>query len=206
VTLNSNFRIVMATVSIFLAIFGIAAAIHGLVFDEASAVKYGVAVLIGGIAAFVLLLNPASEFDDEAGQHNSPRVHQAAWQYLPAARSLAQDPIDKRMRIPRRERAAALRRRRHRRIAPVHSPAQTQLSGEHIRGMRFFSVPLGDLMKRRCEKGRIHRVAEHAMLTIDELGGLRLRDRGGSHSDQEQAAHLHRERPSLCLHGGTPKG
>ncbi|KAA0086251.1 DUF2964 family protein [Paraburkholderia sp. T12-10] len=72
VTMKSNFRIVMATVSIFLAIFGIAAAIHGLVFDEASAVKYGVAVLIGGIAAFVLLLNPASEFDDEAGQHHSP--------------------------------------------------------------------------------------------------------------------------------------
>lgn len=70
--MKSNFRIVMATVSIFLAIFGIAAAIHGLVFDETSAVKYGVAVLIGGIAAFVLLLNPASEFDDEAGQHHSP--------------------------------------------------------------------------------------------------------------------------------------
>lgn len=70
--MKTNCRVAMATVSIFVAIFGIAAAIRGLLFEEMSVVRYGVAAVIGGVAAFVLLLNPAAGFNDEAGQHRGP--------------------------------------------------------------------------------------------------------------------------------------
>lgn len=68
--MKTNYRFIMATVSVFVAIFGIAAAIHGLLLDETNDVKYGVVAVIGGIAAFILLLNPASGFDDEVGEHH----------------------------------------------------------------------------------------------------------------------------------------
>ncbi|AXF12954.1 hypothetical protein CUJ91_32215 (plasmid) [Paraburkholderia graminis] len=44
--------------AVFAALAGIAASIRGSLFDEPSFFRYGVAAAVGGVACFVLLLNP----------------------------------------------------------------------------------------------------------------------------------------------------
>lgn len=87
---------------------------------------------------------------------------------------LAQHPSNELARLFLRQRAAALRRRRHRRIAPMRLAAQTQLSLEHPSCARLFAVAIGDLMKRRCEERFVYGMTEHAVLSIDQLAGLRF--------------------------------
>lgn len=64
--MRANFRIVLATLAVFVAICGIFAAIHGLFFDRDSAVRYGAAAVVIGVAAFVLLLNPLMGLDEDS--------------------------------------------------------------------------------------------------------------------------------------------
>jgi hypothetical protein len=64
--MGAKYRVVLAALAIFVAIFGIAAAIRGLLFDQGSALRYGVAAVVGGVTAFVLLLNPTAGIDDDA--------------------------------------------------------------------------------------------------------------------------------------------
>jgi len=65
-TMGAKCRIGLAAGAIFIAIGGIFAAIHGLVFDQERALRFGVAAVISGVAAFVLLLNPAHGMDEDA--------------------------------------------------------------------------------------------------------------------------------------------
>ena len=69
--MRAKYRIGLSTAAIFVAILGIGAAIHGLLFDREIVLRYGAAAVIGGVAAFVMLLNPLSGIDDEPG--NDPR-------------------------------------------------------------------------------------------------------------------------------------
>lgn len=64
--MRANFRIVLATLAVFVAISGILAAVHGLLFDRDSVVRYGAAAIVIGVAAFVLLLNPLVGVDDDS--------------------------------------------------------------------------------------------------------------------------------------------
>ncbi|WP_240324437.1 DUF2964 family protein [Trinickia diaoshuihuensis] len=69
--MRAKYRVAFATFSIFVAISGIFVAIRGLVFDQDSFLRYGIAAVISGVAGFVLLLNPRSRMDDESheGHH-----------------------------------------------------------------------------------------------------------------------------------------
>lgn len=64
--MRANCRIVMATLAIFVAIVGILAAIHGLLFEQDSVVRYGAAAVVIGVTAFVLLLNPRTGIDGDS--------------------------------------------------------------------------------------------------------------------------------------------
>ncbi|MGN6667195.1 MAG: DUF2964 family protein [Trinickia sp.] len=64
--MRAKYRIAFAALAIFVAIFGILAAVHGLFFDQDSVVRYGVAAVVMGVATFVLLLNPRTPIDDDA--------------------------------------------------------------------------------------------------------------------------------------------
>ena len=64
--MRAKYRVAFATLSIFVAISGIFAAIRGLVFDQDSFLRYGIAAVIAGVAGFVLFLNPRSGMDDES--------------------------------------------------------------------------------------------------------------------------------------------
>lgn len=63
---RAKYRIVLATLAVFVAIVGLLAAIRGLLFDQESVLRYGAAAVIAGVAGFVLLLNPASSPDDDS--------------------------------------------------------------------------------------------------------------------------------------------
>lgn len=65
--MRAKYRIGLSTVAIFVAILGIGAAIRGLLFDQEMVLRYGAAAVIGGVAAFVMLLNPMSGMNDEPG-------------------------------------------------------------------------------------------------------------------------------------------
>nr|WP_253958953.1 DUF2964 family protein [Paraburkholderia fungorum] len=65
VIVSSESRIVFAVIAVFVALAGIAASIRGLLFDESQLLRYGAAALIGGVACFVLLLNPSHEVDKQ---------------------------------------------------------------------------------------------------------------------------------------------
>ncbi|PMS14744.1 hypothetical protein C0Z18_30050 [Trinickia dabaoshanensis] len=69
--MRARYRVSFATVSIFVAIAGIFAAIRGLVFDQESFLRYGAAAVIAGVAGFVMLLNPRAGMDDEPTDHRS---------------------------------------------------------------------------------------------------------------------------------------
>jgi len=61
--MQGKYRVAFATLAIFVSIVGIVSSIRGLLFDQDSAVRYGVAAVFAGVATFVMLLNPASGFD-----------------------------------------------------------------------------------------------------------------------------------------------
>jgi hypothetical protein len=64
--MKAKLRIALATLAVFLAIFGILAAIHGLFFDQDRVVRYSVAAVLTGVAGFVFLLNPRTNIDDDS--------------------------------------------------------------------------------------------------------------------------------------------
>ena len=98
--------------------------------------------------------------------------------------SMTQHPHDERMRVFRRERAATFRGRGHGHVAPVRSTAYAELMFEHDLGARVVAVTVGDLLERRREERRVVRVAEHAMLLIDQCARLGLGER--SRGEQQQ--------------------
>ncbi|SOE97332.1 Protein of unknown function [Burkholderia sp. D7] len=53
-------RITVAAISVFVALAGLGAALRGMIFDESSLVRYGVAVIIASVALLVVMLNPPS--------------------------------------------------------------------------------------------------------------------------------------------------
>lgn len=60
---RAEHRIVLAAIAVFVALAGMASAIHGLLFGEDSVTRYGAAAIVAGVACFVMLLNPAAEGD-----------------------------------------------------------------------------------------------------------------------------------------------
>jgi uncharacterized Zn-binding protein involved in type VI secretion len=62
---RGEYRIVLATLAVFVSIVGMLAAIHGMLFDHGNVVRYGAAAVVAGISSVVLLLNPASNLDDD---------------------------------------------------------------------------------------------------------------------------------------------
>ncbi|WP_415774478.1 DUF2964 family protein [Paraburkholderia sp. J94] len=56
VMVHGELRILVAALAVFVALAGLAAAIHGLLFDKHDVVVYGLATVAGGIAAFVVML------------------------------------------------------------------------------------------------------------------------------------------------------
>ncbi|ETP61718.1 DUF2964 family protein [Burkholderia dolosa] len=56
--IRKQYRIVLATLSVFLAIASLVGIVHGMLFDE-RVFRYSIATLISSILAFVVLLNPA---------------------------------------------------------------------------------------------------------------------------------------------------
>ncbi|WP_028228161.1 DUF2964 family protein [Paraburkholderia ferrariae] len=65
---QSELRIVVATLATFVALFGVTLVIHGLLFDLDKLVLYGVATIAGGIVAFVVMLTLHPK-DVEAHRH-----------------------------------------------------------------------------------------------------------------------------------------
>lgn len=55
--IRTELRIVAAVIATFVALIGIAVAIHGLLFDKSAAVVYGVAAIAAGVSGCVVLLN-----------------------------------------------------------------------------------------------------------------------------------------------------
>lgn len=64
--MRAKYRIVLATLAVFVAIFGIMAAIHGFFFEQDRVVRYGAAAIVIGVAVFVLLLNPRAGTGDDS--------------------------------------------------------------------------------------------------------------------------------------------
>jgi hypothetical protein len=56
IMVHGELRILVAALAVFAALAGLALAIHGLLFDEHIYVDYGMAIVAGGIAAFVVML------------------------------------------------------------------------------------------------------------------------------------------------------
>lgn len=59
--ISSEARIVAAAIAVFTALAGIFAALHGLVFDKASVLNYGVLTILVGVASFAVMLMPMPE-------------------------------------------------------------------------------------------------------------------------------------------------
>src|SRR6266702_1709271 len=81
---------------------------------------------------------------------------------------LTQNPLDQRMGVFGRQRAAAIRRQRHCHVAPVGLAAESQLVLKHHACVWHVAITVRDLLKRRREKRRVPGMAEHAMLLIDQ--------------------------------------
>lgn len=56
-------KIVVAAIAVFVTLGGLASAIHGLLFDQSAAIRYGLVAMVIGIACFVLMLNPSARDD-----------------------------------------------------------------------------------------------------------------------------------------------
>jgi len=63
ITIRSDGGILFSAIAVFAALAGIAASIRGVLFDEPSFSRYGVAAVVGGVACFVLLLDPTRSGD-----------------------------------------------------------------------------------------------------------------------------------------------
>ncbi|CAN0625648.1 Protein of unknown function DUF2964 [Burkholderia sp. lig30] len=59
--IRKQYRIVLAAVSVFIALGALGGAVHGLLFDNQRVFKYAVIALAAGITAFVALLNPTAK-------------------------------------------------------------------------------------------------------------------------------------------------
>ncbi|WP_414144267.1 DUF2964 family protein [Burkholderia territorii] len=57
VMIRKQYRIVLATLSVFIAIASLVGIVHGMLFDE-EVFRYSIVTLISSILAFVVLLNP----------------------------------------------------------------------------------------------------------------------------------------------------
>lgn len=55
--IRTELRVVLAVIATFVALAGIALAIHGLLVDKSDAVFYGVAAIVGGVSGCAVLLN-----------------------------------------------------------------------------------------------------------------------------------------------------
>ncbi|AOJ90856.1 DUF2964 family protein [Burkholderia sp. AW33-5] len=55
--IQKQYRIVLATLSVFIAIASLVGIVHGMLFDE-EVFRYSIVTLISSILAFVVLLNP----------------------------------------------------------------------------------------------------------------------------------------------------
>lgn len=64
--MRANYRVVLATLGVFVSIAGILAAIHGLVFDQDPFVRYGTAAIVIGVATWVMMLNPPTNIEDDS--------------------------------------------------------------------------------------------------------------------------------------------
>ncbi|MFX1674199.1 DUF2964 family protein [Paraburkholderia sp. A2WS-5] len=53
---QGELRILVAALAVFVALAGLAVAIHGLLFDESRVVLYGMTIVSCGIVAFVAML------------------------------------------------------------------------------------------------------------------------------------------------------
>jgi Na+/melibiose symporter-like transporter len=60
---RSEYRIIFSTIAVFFSIAGMAAVIHGMLFDESNVTRYGVTVIVLGVISFALLLNKAGGSD-----------------------------------------------------------------------------------------------------------------------------------------------
>ncbi|WP_240655776.1 DUF2964 family protein [Paraburkholderia phosphatilytica] len=58
---SGSVRIACALIAIFVSLLGVGFILHGLVFDDTGASIRGAALLIGGVSAFVVALNLASD-------------------------------------------------------------------------------------------------------------------------------------------------
>ncbi|EGD04181.1 hypothetical protein B1M_12735 [Burkholderia sp. TJI49] len=57
VMIHKQYRIVLATLCVFIAIASLVGIVHGMLFDE-EVFRYSIVTLISSILAFVVLLNP----------------------------------------------------------------------------------------------------------------------------------------------------
>ncbi|AAY59230.1 DUF2964 family protein [Burkholderia pseudomallei] len=55
-----KYRVVLATIAVFISLAGMMEAVRGLLFDSNAEFLYGVIALSIGVAAFVVLLNPTA--------------------------------------------------------------------------------------------------------------------------------------------------
>jgi hypothetical protein len=56
--IRSESRIIIAAIAVFMALAGLAVALHGLVFGEPAHLRYGAAVAFASISAVVIMLDP----------------------------------------------------------------------------------------------------------------------------------------------------
>ncbi|WP_241239216.1 DUF2964 family protein [Burkholderia stagnalis] len=60
VVIRKQFRIVLATLSVFIALGALGGVVHGMLFGDERIFAYAIVALIGSIVAFVALLNPTA--------------------------------------------------------------------------------------------------------------------------------------------------
>jgi hypothetical protein len=63
IMVRDTYRIVVSVVGVFIALGALAWALHGLIFDDAFAFRWGVVIIFAAITAVVALLNSQSNGD-----------------------------------------------------------------------------------------------------------------------------------------------
>ncbi|KVE30807.1 DUF2964 family protein [Burkholderia sp. TSV86] len=58
---RKQYRIVAATICVFLSLAGMMAVVTSMLFDNGAALRYGAIGLIAGIVGFVVMLNPGEK-------------------------------------------------------------------------------------------------------------------------------------------------
>lgn len=61
---HGRYRIIIATVAVFVALAGLMASVRGLLYDDQYVVRFGVGAMLAGVAGFVLMLNPKQKDGD----------------------------------------------------------------------------------------------------------------------------------------------